>query len=74
MRKPIITLLLLVISLITYAQKGTIEGRVYNEKNNEPLEFATIQIQGTLIGVTTDLDGKFNITGVDPGFVRLIVS
>ena len=74
MRKPILISLLLVISFITYAQKGTIEGRVYNEKNNEPLEFATIQIQGTLIGSTTDLNGKFIFTGIDPGFVRLIVS
>ena len=74
MRKPILFSLFFVISMLTYAQKGSIEGRVYNEKNNEPLEFATIQIQGTVIGSTTDLDGKFIFTGIDPGFVRLIVS
>lgn len=74
MRKPILSLLLLLITLLSHAQQGRIEGRVYNEKNNEPLEFATIQIQGTLIGSTSDLDGKFIFTGIDPGFVRLIVS
>jgi len=74
MKKLIFISLLLFTVFITYAQKGAIQGRVYNEKNNEPLEFATIQIQGTLAGTTSDLDGKFVFTGVDPGFVRLIVS
>ena len=46
MKKPILSLLLLLITLLSHAQQGRIEGRVYNEKNNEPLEFATIQIQG----------------------------
>lgn len=74
MRKLFLLTLLLFTVFITYAQKGTIQGRVYNEKNNEPLEFATIQIQGTLTGTTSDLEGKFVFNGVDPGFVRLIVS
>ena len=70
MRKPIISVLLLLITLLSHAQQGRIEGRVYNEKNNEPLEFATIQVQGTLIGSTSDLDGKFILTGIDPGFAN----
>lgn len=74
MRKFITTALLISTSLLTFAQKGRIEGRVYNEKTNEPLEFATIQIEGTLTGSTTDIDGNFIFTGVDPGFLRLVVS
>ncbi len=74
MRRPIVSALYLLITLLAYSQQGRIEGRVYNEKNNEPLEFATIQIQGTLTGSTTDLDGRFIFTGIDPGFVRLVVS
>src|SRR5690554_2370232 len=74
MKKPILSVLFLLITLLSYSQQGRVEGRVYNEKNNEPLEFATIQIQGTLIGSTTDLDGRFIFTGIDPGFLRLIVS
>jgi len=56
------------------AQKGTIKGRLYNAKTNEPLEFANILVQGTSIGSTSDLDGNFIFTGIDPGFKRLIVS
>jgi hypothetical protein len=56
------------------AQKGTIKGRIFNAKTNEPLEFANILVQGTSTGSTSDLDGNFIFTGIDPGFVRLVVS
>ena len=69
MRKPILTALFLLTTLLSLAQKGRIEGRVYNQKNNKPLEFATIQIQGTQIGSNSDLDGKFIFTGVGLGLL-----
>ncbi|MCF8302493.1 MAG: TonB-dependent receptor [Bacteroidales bacterium] len=53
------------------AQNGVIKGRIYNSKNNEPVPFANIIIYGTNTGSTSDLDGNFKFTGVDPGFVRL---
>ncbi len=55
-------------------QNGIIEGRVYNAKNNEPVEFATIAIFGTSIGSISDLDGNFLFTGLEPGFVELRVT
>ena len=67
----LLLLLLCVSSLL--AQQGTIKGRVYSARNNEPLEFATVQVQGMELGGRTDLEGRFVITGVKPGFVRLIV-
>ncbi len=54
--------------------KAIIEGRVFNEKNNEPLPFAIIIIYGTTIGSISDLDGNFLFTGIEPGFIRLQVS
>lgn len=53
------------------AQTGTIRGRVFNEKNNEPLPFTNIIIFGTSIGSTSDLDGNFVFTGIKPGFIKL---
>ncbi len=53
------------------AQKGKITGRVYDKKNNEPLPFTNIVIWGTNIGSTSDLDGNFTFTGLEPGYVRL---
>jgi len=56
------------------AQNGILEGRIYNAKNNEPVEFATIAVFGTTIGSISDLDGKFLFTGLEPGFIQLRVS
>lgn len=57
-----------------FAQTGTIKGRVFNAKTNEPLEFANIIIEGTTIGSTSDLDGNYLFTGIEPGFIRILVS
>lgn len=57
-----------------FSQNGTIVGRVFNEKNNEPLPFTNLIIFGTNIGSTSDLDGNFIFTGLQPGFVRIQVS
>lgn len=73
MRKLLI-LLSIIIPFFAYAQKGTIKGKIYNAKTNAPIEFATVMVQGTTIGSTSDLDGNFIFTGINPGFVRLVVS
>ncbi len=57
-----------------YAQQGSIRGRVFNELTNEPLPFTNLVIFGTNIGSTSDLDGNFLFTGLQPGFLRLQVS
>jgi len=74
MKRKSILFLVVLFSVSLFSQKGIIKGRVFDEKNNLPLEFATILIQGTIIGSTTDLDGNFIFTGIDPGFKRLVVS
>ena len=81
MKTKDITIKLLLLALIIvsestmlFAQTGTIRGRVFNEKNNEPLPFVNLVIFGTNIGSTTDLDGNFIFAGLEPGFVRLQVS
>jgi len=74
MKKVLILFLIIFMPLLAFSQKGTIKGRVFDAKTNEPIEFANILIQGTTIGSTSDLDGNYIFTGVTPGFVKLIVS
>ncbi len=68
----LLALLLNVTSLL--AQQGTLQGQVYSTKSNEPLESASVRVQGTSFGARTDGQGRFVIAGLKPGFVRLIVS
>lgn len=70
-KRIFVSAIFLVIVLSMHAQKGTIKGRIYNEKNNEPVPFANVIIFGTTIGSTSDLDGNFIFTGLQPGFVQL---
>jgi hypothetical protein len=66
--------LMLSFSPAALSQQGSIRGRVFNELTNEPLPFTNIVIYGTNTGSTSDLDGIFLFTGLEPGFVRLQVS
>ncbi len=69
-----ILFLLSLFSIQFFAQKGIIKGKIFDEKNNQPVEFASILIQGTDIGSTSDLDGNYIFTGIEPGFKYLVVS
>jgi len=74
MKKVLILAFIIAIPLMAFSQKGTIKGRVFNAKTNEPIEFANILVQGTTIGSTSDLDGNYIFTGITPGFYRLVAS
>ena len=74
MKKNRIILLLTLFLGFTYilnAQNGRITGRVFDAKNNDPLPFTNIIVYGTAIGSTSDLDGNFSFTGLEPGYMRL---
>ena len=53
---------------------GSVKGRVFDIKNNEPVIYATVQIGETTKGTTTDAEGNFNIENVEPGFYKIRVS
>jgi len=45
---------------------GSLSGYVKDAKSGEPLVGATVQLEGTDFGTTTDLDGYYEIKGVPP--------
>ncbi len=72
--KTVFFSLFLCFSVALSAQTGSIKGRVFNIKNNDPLPFTNIIISGTTIGSVSDLDGNFTFTGLNPGYVKLEAS
>lgn len=73
--KSIITYVLFAgLALSGFSQNGIVRGRVVNTINNEPLEFATLVLEGTAKGAYTDTSGAFEITGIPPGLYNLQVS
>ncbi|MCK5782601.1 MAG: TonB-dependent receptor [Flavobacteriales bacterium] len=50
-----------------YAQDAYISGTVTDKKTGETLIGANVVVQGTTFGVSTDLDGRYVLTGVTPG-------
>ena len=64
MKKTIFTsVLVAVLSLFSLASfaKGTIKGKVIDSRTNEALVGATVAIQGTTIGISSNLDGTFTL-------------
>ena len=55
-------------------QTGVIEGRVFDEINNEPVIGANVVLLGTPSGATTDLEGNYRIDGLVAGLYNIEVS
>ncbi len=53
---------------------GSLRGRVFDKKNNEPVPFANIVVWNTSIGTTSDIDGNYELKGITPGYIELRVS
>ena len=62
-----VLLSLLVVQFAFAASSGSITGRVVDKTTGDPLPGANVTIQGTSIGASTDLDGKFTLRNVPTG-------
>lgn len=57
----------LLLSLDLQAQSGIIKGQITDALSNEPIPFANVLLLDSDKGTTTDIDGKYEITGITPG-------
>ena len=69
----ILTFLALFISAQVFSQTGILRGTVYDDSNGETVPFATIFVQETSGGTTTDLDGAYELS-LEAGTYNLTVS
>lgn len=70
MNKKLILLMMLVFGCLTLAQaqndgKITIKGTVLDSQTGGPVAFANMGLLGTVAGVASDMDGKFELTVPD---------
>lgn len=66
------TLFLLMANNYSFGQETVITGKVFNAINKTPLASATLQIQGSEVGATTDSTGYFEIKGLKPGLYNVV--
>ena len=57
-----------------HAQTASVRGVVTDEVTGVPLPFVSVVVQGTATGVSTDLEGAFELQGLTPGLVNLAFS
>lgn len=73
--KKLILVLTLLITAFSFAQTGSITGKLTDkEYNNEPLAFANVIIKGTTTGTTSDFDGFYTLDNLEAKDYTLIVS
>ncbi|MES2829619.1 MAG: TonB-dependent receptor [Bacteroidota bacterium] len=72
LKKALVTLLLVVISAVAFAQTGKISGKVSDKKSGETLIGVTVKIKGTTKGMATDVDGKYSLPGLTTGKYTLV--
>ncbi len=73
-KKYILTATLFLLTIVSQAQTGKIIGKIVDAKTGETLPGATVLIEGTTKGVSSDFDGNFSLGGLQPGKYTLIAS
>jgi len=76
MKQLYISALAIIISLTTIqsiAQTAKLNGTITDAVTNEPIPFANIAIAETNIYSTSDIEGNFIFTGLNPGYIKLLV-
>jgi TonB-dependent receptor len=61
-----------ILSGITYSQTGTISGKIIDAKSGEELIGASVLIKGTGKGASSDINGFYKLSGIEPGTYSLI--
>jgi len=57
-----------------FSQSGTLIGTITDGNDKSPLPFSSILVKGTTVGVSTNIDGKYILTGIPVGRQKIVFS
>ena len=65
--KFLFMILAMAVSALASAQNITVTGQVKDSSTGEGIPFASLQVKGTMVGASTDLDGFYSISAPADG-------
>ncbi|HUI09431.1 MAG TPA: TonB-dependent receptor [Bacteroidota bacterium] len=73
---PVITLLVILFAppAAPAGPTGTVRGRITDRTSRDPLPGAIVQVAGTGLGTSTDLDGRYALPSIPAGEITLTIS
>lgn len=74
MKPTVLFFLISLCSTVALAQTGTVQGLIKDAKTKEALIGCTVRIDGTQLGATTDIEGKFTLANVPVGTQKVVIS
>lgn len=69
----ILVFLLFIVTVASGYAQVKIHGKVY-DSDNQPLEFVTVRIAGTITGTTTGLKGEYSLTCAEQDTIKIVFS
>jgi hypothetical protein len=67
LQKFFLFILIIITPHFVWSQTGIIKGKVLEATSNQSVPFASVYIEGTTNGVTTDIDGNYELSNLEPG-------
>ena len=65
----VLSVLMMTSSAFAQAQNITVSGNVTDAANGEPVPFASVHLQGTMTGVSTDAQGHYSLSVPSDGIL-----
>ena len=73
-RTLVIFILFICTGFVALSQNATLRGNIFDKNTGEPVIFANVFLEGTNYGTTSDIDGFFVLSNIQPGVYNLTVS
>ncbi|WP_209330993.1 TonB-dependent receptor [Lunatimonas salinarum] len=74
MRYYLISAFIFLFTLTGMSQQVSLQGRVFNPINNEPIPFANVVVQGVDLGTVSDENGNYQLSDIPPGLYNVRAS